>query len=208
MKTIVSLICLFFASGMFASEVRWNCFSLHDLEDNCVGCYYYDDGYSSPEIGLQYVYDQSGGVLIDGKGPSNIGWNLALWVDAVAGDVLDRSYFSKEHVVLKDSYNKDVRTPIQLNMIGEELDVQSGDSVYLALIGNYYDDNGSPRDYYGWVEIGNTGTGLVMLGSAFSYGNLVVGGGAIPEPSSGFLCLVGLLALMLCRPKGNRSLCS
>ena len=26
-----------------------------------------------------------------GFGPSNIGWNVALWVDAVAGDILNRS---------------------------------------------------------------------------------------------------------------------
>ena len=207
MKVIANLICLLLVGGLFASEVRWNCFSLHDLgEPNCVGCYYYDNGYSSPEIGLQYVYDQSGGVLIDGKGPSNIGWNVALWVDAVAGDILDRSYFSKAHIVLKDSYNRSVPTPIQLNVTGDALTAQAGDNVYLALIGNYYDDNGNPMDYYGWVEIGNTGTDLVVLESAFSYGNLVVGGGAVPEPSSGLLCLVGLLTLMLRRPKGVGSL--
>jgi len=200
MRIAVGMMCFLFSGSLFAAEVRWNCFALHDLgETDSVGCYYYDDGYSSPEIGLRYVYDKTGLVHIDGKGTSNIGWNVALWVDSVAGDVLDRAYFSLPHTVLKDSYNKLVPNPIVLDSTGDVLDVERGDSFYLALIGNYYDDDGMPSDYFGWVEMENTGVELVIRNSAFSYGGIVVGGGAVPEPSSALLFLLGCAGLLLKR---------
>ena len=206
MKKVINVLFCVLSAGLFASEVRWDCFALHDSgEANCIGCYYYDSGYSSPEIGLRYAYAQSGAVCIDGKGTANVGWNVAIWVDAVAGDVLDRSYFSQSHVVLKDSYNKLVPSPIELNSIGDALDICQGDLFYLALIGNYYDDDGMPSDYYGWVEMENTGSEIIMRNSAFSYGSIVVGGGAIPEPTATVLLLVGFAALLLRRDDRGRS---
>lgn len=220
MKSIVSaMFCLaIYTAG--AAEVRWNVFHFLSSQEEGAICGYYDPGHSSPEIGLRYFYNPAGNRLmrIDGKGGGvNVGWNVALWVLATEGDVLSKGYFSQPHVVLKDDYNPMIDqssdlpqpTPIAINSVGDSIDVHTGDRFYLALIGYWYEDvdqtvNPLPipdlADFYGWVELEAGQTELSLLGSAFSYSPLVVGGGlAIPEPSAGLLLLLGLAALSLRR---------
>ena len=226
--TIATLFCFVFYAAN-AAEVRWDCFQLWTVltGDEGVGCYYYDPGHSSPEIGLRYFYDSTGSTLvkIDGKSQwVNAGWNVALWVLAMEGDVLSKEYFSQPHVVLKDSYNPAVDSPsmnpqpdhIAINSIGDSIDVYYGKRFYLALIGYWYENVGDPSDpgaisnladFYGWVELKATLTDLTLLSSAFSYSPLIVGGGAVatPEPSGGVLLILGLAGLALCR-KRNQSM--
>ena len=210
-----------------ASEVRWNCFQLQTtlMGDEGVGCYYYDSGRSSPEIGLRYFYNSTGSRLtkIDGKGENvNAGWNVGIWVLAMAGDILSKEYFTQPHIVLKDSYNSMIDgsshlpqpSPISVNSIGDSVGVANGDKFYLALIGYWYDSSGDSMDigaipdvadFYGWVEFEATRTELNILGSAFSYSPLVVGAGAvaIPEPSGALLVLLGLSTIALRRRGGG-----
>lgn len=201
-KVMCCVILFFFAWSAHSVEVRWDCFQTHELEEaDGIGCYYVDSGYSSPEIGLRYFHDMGGSKLtrFDGKGDTNVGWNLAVWVLAAENDLLNRAYFEMPHIVLKDSYNTQVPTPLALNSIGDTVTIGNGDVVCLAAIGNYYDDNGMPQDYFAWAQMASDGQELKLLRSAFSYGELIVGGGAIPEPSCALLVLVGLTALALRR---------
>ncbi len=221
MKPILAtLFCLVICAAN-AAAVRWDCFKLWEMygEDG-VGCYYYDYGHSSPEVGLRYFYNSAETrlVKIDGKGENvNAGWNVALWVLALEGDVLSKDYFSQPHVVLRDDYNPIIDSPsmlpqpdhIAINSIGDSINVRPGDKFYLALIGFWYEDIDSSvdplptpdlADFYGWVELEAGQKELNLLGSAFSYSPLIVGGGlATPEPAGGVLLLLGLSFLALRR---------
>lgn len=227
MKPIIVMLFCFAICAANAAEVRWNCFQIRELYDeNGVGCYYFDYGHSSPEIGLRYFYNSTGNQLVkvDGKGENvNVGWNVGIWVLATEGDVLSKEYFSQPHIVLKDSYNPMIDQPsmlpvpghIAVNSLGDSIDVYNGDRFYLALIGYWYEDIDSSidplpipdlADFYGWVELEAKQKELSIIGSAFSYGPLVVGGGsaAIPEPSAGVLLLLGLAWLALRRRPQRR----
>ena len=139
-----------------AAEVRWDCFWLHgDSSEGNIG--YFDLGHSSPEIGLRYSYNPTGSqiVKIDGSGENvNIGWNVGIWVLAMAGDILSKEYFSQPHIVLKDAYNPMIDqssmlpqpSPIPINSVGGSVGVQNGDRFYLALIG-YWSTEGSISSY-------------------------------------------------------------
>ena len=222
MKLIIATMFSFVICAASAAEVRWDCFQLREMyEEVGVGCYYYDYGHSSPEVGLRYLYNSTGShvVKIDGKGENiNTGWNTALWVLAMEGDVLSKEYFSQPHVVLRDSYNPMIDSPsmlpqpdhIAINSMDDSIDVRTGDRFYLALIGYWYEDVGDPSDpgaipdladFYGWVELEVGKEDLNLLGSAFSYSPLIVGGGsaATPEPSAGTLLILGLAGLALRR---------
>ena len=221
MKPIMAaLFCLAICEAN-AVEVRWDCFQIQPMaEEIGVGCYYYDLGHSSPEVGLRYFYNSTGNrlVKIDGKGVNiNVGWNTAIWVLAMEGDILSREYFSQPHVVFRDGYNPTIDSPstlpqpdhIAINSIGDSVNVETGDRFYLALIGYWYEDVDPYAEpwpvqdvayFYGWVELRAAKTELNILGSAFSYSPLIVGGGlAIPEPSGGVLVLLGVAALFLRR---------
>ena len=223
MKLIVAILGFLAACAVDASEVKWDVFHFLSSQFEGAICGYYDPGHSSPEIGLRYFYDSAGNQLVnvDGKGENvNVGWNVGIWVLAMEGDVLSKEYFSQPHVVLKDSYNPMIDqssmlpqpSSIPINSIGDSVDVHNGDRFYLALIGYWYEDIDSSiyplpipdlADFYGWVELEASEKELNIIGSAFSYSPLVVGGGsaAIPEPSAGVLLLLGLVALALRRAK-------
>ena len=75
------------------------------------------------------------------------------------------------------------------------------ESIYLAFSTIAYDDQTTPYPVYGWVEISASGDAPTVLSSAWDIdgGAMIVGGGAVPEPTSGLLLLIGMAGLALRR---------
>ena len=81
------------------------------------------------------------------------------------------------------------------------LSIETGMSIYLEMICKTYTN---PDDIdVGWIELACDEEGVLSIAHSaidLDGDELIVGGGAVPEPSSGLLCLVGLLVLALRRP--------
>ena len=75
------------------------------------------------------------------------------------------------------------------------------ESIYLAFSTIAYDDQSNPYPVYGWVEISASGDAPTVLSSAWDTdgGPMIVGAGAVPEPTSGLLLLLGIAGLALRR---------
>lgn len=88
------------------------------------------------------------------------------------------------------------------------LSIETGTSIYLEMICKTYTN---PDDIdVGWIELACDEEGVLSIAHSaidLDGDELIVGGGAVPEPSSGLLCLVGLLVLALRRPRENGTLC-
>lgn len=199
-KQVASLIlrcaCFLTAYTSFGANVRWNAFDVYDFGSWQQGAWMLGSGLPyAPGVGFY----GTGDVLAEGSYNADGGGSY--WVHSFWGDELSSFSDYEERQLLAD-----VRYTGESVVAGEGV---SGGHEYLAIIGytsNMYDPTAKIETYYGWVEL----NGKEVVASAITAdGPLRVGTGeVIPEPSSGFLCLAGLLALMLCRPKGNRSLCS
>ena len=125
-------------------------------------------------------------------------WTVAQSGDVVGYDTI-RNLDESQYIINITQTGTSNPGPTQLTM---ERDIP----IYLAFMCNEGYPENPAYDYYGWVQLAIDGNGNpVVLDSAcdFSYGPMIVGGGAytggIPEPSGGMLMLLGLAALGLRR---------
>lgn len=178
-----------------AAGVIWNSFVIDDFSSWVEGGWI---------LGSPLPYAPGVGFLGNGdvwaEGSFNVDGGGSYWVHSVLGDELSSFSDYEERQLLAD-----VRYTGRSVVVGEGV---SGGHEYLAIIGytsNMYDPTAKIETYYGWVEL----NGKEVVSSAITAdGPLRVGTGeVIPEPTSGYLYLVGLLVLMLRRHKGVRSLC-
>ena len=214
MKIQIGLVIAFLSQAAFSASVLWNVFTsgevtvLGEKSNGITISASYKE--STPEIGILYLTNAAGSIIgINGKGDQNIGWNAVIWVDAMKGDVLSKTYFESLHTVLSDSYSHHELYGDRLspNATSDSLDVTNPSTVYLALLGNDMQiadpSNMSFEfvDYYGWIELSIHGKAVTLVSSAVSDSPLIVGGGLIPEPSSGFLFLLGTAVCALKRKR-------
>ena len=218
MKIQIGLGIMFFSQAAFSASVMWNVFTSGEVtvlgeksKGITISASYKE---STPEIGILYLTDAAGSIIgINGKGDQNIGWNAAIWVDAMEGDILSKSYFECLHSVLSDSYSHHELYGDRLspNATSDSIDVTNPSTVYLALLGNDMQiadpSNMSFEfvDYYGWIELSVSGTEVTLVSSAISDSPLIVGGGLIPEPSGGLLLILGVAMLALKRKTRARN---
>lgn len=180
-----------------ASSVLWNCFVAEDASDRIgapgVSIHHYGD--VTPEILFTYSYNLAGKVTSatsTGEG-CNLGWPTAYWVLANAGDILTtKADYQAKEILYNYGY-----PGITTSTEGTTLSISANkETYYFAILG----DNYMAGDWYGWVEVSADSSGLTVVNSALSYDKpLIVGGGVVPEPSSGLLFITGVLILSLRR---------
>ena len=188
MKKIVSVLVIGVFIGLPAvgATVIWDAF-----EQSGNDFYYY--GGPTPEINFTVeVYPAV--IVAKHEGPLNAANPRAYWVQANVGDTVNDDYlFSDIGRLILDAYYTDP-TEISSYLVAAEKDT----TFYLALI---VDD----ADYYGWLAIDvDSGGGLHLAHSALSTEPGIVVG-AIPEPSSWVLLLLGFAGLALRRKRRRGS---
>ena len=214
-RTITILAFSLIAIRGEAGEVLWDVFTAANYEfsqDMKGGSAYYYGSIATPEIGFKYNYNTAG-TRITSLTPAmefmNCGCNGLYWVIANYGDELCTSSDFLSKALLVDFGYSDPG-------VGANIPIPTyGTSFYAACFGNAieYDaltDQYHSTMFYAWVGINASQTDGISVGdSGFSVGDgLVVGlhltipqenPGAIPEPTSGLLLLVGSAQLLIRR---------
>lgn len=124
-----------------------------------------------------------------------------VWVLASLGDMLNAEAIESLQKVELCDWN--ISEPVGGIIVDTPADFYLG---FMSTGDNAWDG----IDRYGWFRVGiDQNLDMYIIDSRVGlYGEAVyVGGGAVPEPDSGFLLLVGLLVLTLRRPIENRTLC-
>ena len=184
-NVLLLLIAFMTVSDLFGATVIWDAF-----EQFGNNFYYY--GGPTPEIGFSVMEADVYYIVATADGQINAANPRAYWVRAEKGDVVNDGFLHSGEMVL-DAYYSD-RTEIEHGSVTAMKD----STFYLALI---VDD----ADYYGWLAIDVDKDGMLTLSHSVlsdTEGILVVG--AIPEPSSAVLMLVGLAWLALRRRRHVR----
>ena len=198
-KIAIAFFLIAFSMSIYASAVERDIFSSHTMYSGAgsdLNVYYYN--IVSPELGVTYNRNARGNISsITSKGYTNAGDSAAKWIIANAGDVLTANYFD----VVTESF-ADYWFSGDTSIYGNQaISVSQGETIYAALVGrtSVPEEIGSEY-YYAWVELSVATTGLTLEHSAFMTSEgLVVGGGAVPEPTSALLLLLGVAGIALRR---------
>ena len=204
-----AFLALFAITGE-AVEVLWNAFAAedHDWYQDLKGASAYYYGTVTPEIGFKYNYNTAG-TRITSITPAlefmNCGANGLYWVIANYGDELNSSSDFLGKTLLADCGFSD-------SGVGDDILIPSGGkSFYAACFGDTFEYDDLTKQYhetpfFAWIEIDASRTDGISVGSSgIAIGNgVIVGEYAtipldIPEPTSGFLLLIGAARLALRR---------
>lgn len=134
-------------------------------------------------------------------------WNSGAWLEAYVGDLVDASTIFGRH----DYWFYEMANAQPEYGYGEPKIIEFDKSYYLMFAIEDMDDAWAyrlkettepPQLYYGWAEyaVSEDGT-FKILNSAIDFdgGPMIVGFGAVPEPASGLLIILGIASLTLRR---------
>ena len=188
MKKIILFVFALFDLILSAATVEWDVFEARVYDDVGGLSIYYYGGNMTPELGLV----RNGDDFIADETLINCGFSAAIWAIGTFGDVITEDYV-RDCTLVADVWFSD---PGKITL--SDFEFLDGDEYYLVLVGHGYDG-----EYSAWVNIEVEDGEILILNSALSTGALYVGGGAIPEPSSGLLIAIGLIAIALRRSKAR-----
>lgn len=192
LRVVISVFAFFFIihSGR-AANVVWNAIT---IEQDAVG------GYCISYPCITMTATVAGDYIVLSADPFDYMEISSSWISAERGDVVTvdsvkraSSYFYAADFWTGEDEN--VRTDYSIIL-------QDGDSAYFAMISRTYT---APTHYdTAWLELRYDAGILYANSSAIDYDGEALLIGAIPEPSSACLMLIGLSALALRRKQGDR----
>lgn len=190
--TIVTLIS-FASKGVIGASVAWDLFSCDKFAENMYSVYWYGEGENSkgetwmatPEVVVDVSFNHHQATLTGVNG--NVGGNDSIWLHAIADEVVSMETFSSASAVFFEAGSR---------FAGDySVVIGMGETEYFAI-----------KSYgaVGWVELLNTGDEIKIASSMLDFdgGPVVVGGDAIPEPSTAWLLMFGCAGLALRRRRG------
>lgn len=200
MKSLLLLLLVCTFSCVNAASIVWNCFEqkndyMHPgATIECLG--YQMDSVPNDLMPSVVITSARNGSLVTLHG-SCVSATLVyegFWLQKSFGDVVDFSGMYGENNYFADQYfNQSGYTS------STPITTQINSTVYLAVVQDFTNPTTAEGKYYGWVELDINASGEVVLrrsalaidGGSLVVGGWVEGGGAIPEPTSAVLVLVG-----------------
>ena len=188
------LFACMFARG---SSVEWDRMEAVDAEVWDSGPLWQIWGYSSERSSINPVIMVTFDGLVLNASPYMGGQSTISVKGMSRGDLVDSGTMARQ----SDGYFYQSTFGSDFIESDYGISTDSYDPVYLAFSTIAYDDIGEAYSVYGWVEISVAGGEPNVMHSAWNVdgGAMIVGSGAIPEPTSGLLFLFGLAALALRR---------
>ena len=188
---------LFASMFVHGSSVEWDRMEAVDAEVWDSGPLWQIWGYSSERSSINPVIMVTFDGLVLNASP-HMGGQSTISVKGMSrGDLVDSGTMARQ----SDGYF--YQSTFGSDSIESDygISTDSYDPVYLAFSTIAYDDIGEAYSVYGWVEISVAGGEPNVMHSAWNVdgGAMIVGSGAIPEPTSGLLLLFGVAALALKR---------
>ena len=192
-KMLVAVFAVTVALSVHSANVAWNMASLEIWEPITYSGYDFQATITYTYLVMEGYY--SGASIVLRALPET---NLARansFVLAEKGDVVNAGYMNSKiqffaHAKYCDWEDSETHTDYPLIL-------DPGDVYYLAFSSESYQE---PVFTYGWVELGyTTEAGLQVLASAWDRDGDSIVVGAIPEPTSGLLLLLGVAGLALKR---------
>ena len=195
MKQILLLLVLTISIFSFGSEVEWNSFILVDTGYPTIG-YAGISAYTDTSLSLSTT--KAGNQLTIRESGFTSLISFATWSLAFEDEFIDESFFNDTTRIFYNGDGHGTHNPISANY--------NADSFYLAFKTIVWEDEMfiAPKGTdFGWVQLGVKNGEIEILSSAMNLSGapILTGAGAIPEPTSGLLLLLGVAGLALRRRK-------
>lgn len=214
MKSIFSILSIIFITNAFAANVQWNIIK-SDSGNNAAEVYTTCSGFdvcfnlNIKKFGDDtYIWTSENTLRRGALAPIEY-WNSGAWLEAYVGDLVDASTIFGHH----DYWFYEMAKSQPEYAYGEPKIIEFDKSYYVMFAIEDMEDAWAyrlkettepPQLYYGWAEyaVSEDGT-FKILNSAIDFdgGGMIVGSGAVPEPTSGLLLLLGIAGLVLRRCK-------
>lgn len=197
MKRVVSLAAALLAMTTMAASVEWGAFQLVGNSPGAVVLGYGGGAvYANTSVGMATT--KSGSSLTIAESGTYLA-SFSAWTVAVAGEVVNADMLQDIDRLFYRCDGIQASNPFDVNY--------AEDTFYMAFETLVWDNEefyGPGKVEYGWVHLAVANGKLSVVDSAMGLEgqSMIVGSGAVPEPSSGLILLLGMTVLALRRPRG------
>ena len=196
MKRVVVLFVVLFTMTTMAATVEWGAFHLIGNSPGAIVLGYGGTAVcANTSVGMMTA--KSGNALKIVESDTYLA-SFSAWTVAIAGEIVNADMLRDVGRLFYRCDDIQANNPFDVNYMA--------DSFYFAfetLVWDNQDFCGQGQVEYGWVQLEVTNGALAVVDSAMGLTGLamIVGGGAIPEPTSALLLAVGCAFLSLRRKR-------